>query len=70
MCFQNENDLEKSVLEQPKRHNLKKAEITALNSLKNNPAIIIKQADKVSAVVIQNRDDYINEGRKQLNEFL
>ena len=68
MCFLNENCLENSAQERPQRHNLRKAEITALKSLRLNNEIVIKKADKGSAVVILNRDDYVKEGLRQLND--
>ena len=68
MCFLNETGLENSHLERPRRQNLRKTELTALNSLKNNRDIVIKKADKGSAVVILNRKDYIREGLRQLND--
>ena len=45
-----------------------KAEFETLRSLKSNKDIIIKKADKGSAIVIQDRADYIKEGLKQLND--
>ena len=68
MCFQNENELEQSTLAKSKHSNLKRCEIEALKLLKSNDQIIIKKADKGSAVVIQNRSDYIKEGLRQLND--
>ena len=68
MCFQNENELESSQLQKPKRTNIRKCESDALKSLKSNTDIIIKKADKGSAVVIQNRSDYISEGLRQLDD--
>lgn len=46
--------------------NLTKLEIEALRSLQNNSSIVIKPADKGSAVVIMDRDQYIWEGYRQL----
>lgn len=46
--------------------NLNKLEIEALNSLKENTTIVIKPADKGSAVVVMDRDQYIWEGHRQL----
>ena len=68
MCYQNESDLNKAKIQKASRQNLKKAEIAALGSLKTNTNIVIKKADKGSAVVIQDRTDYINEGMKQLSD--
>ena len=50
------------------RHNLIHAERQALAELKMAHNIIIKPADKGSAVVIQNLDDYIQEGIRQLSD--
>ena len=48
--------------------NLTTAERSAKLILANNENIVIKKADKGSAVVVQNRSDYINEGLRQLND--
>lgn len=48
--------------------NLNQDEIEALDSLIDNPHIIIKPADKGSAVVIMDREQYLWEGYKQLND--
>lgn len=50
------------------RPNLNKEEKTALNEIKNNKNIIIKPADKGSAVVIMDRDQYVWEGHRQLQD--
>ena len=52
----------------PKLSNISRAERQAITNLLNNPKIIIKPADKGSAVVILNREDYISEGYKQLSD--
>lgn len=46
--------------------NLTKEEVEALRSLQNDPLIVIKPADKGSAVVIMDRDQYVWEGYRQL----
>lgn len=46
--------------------NLTKAEIKGLKSLRKNNSIIIKPADKGSAIVIQDRFQYLWEGNRQL----
>lgn len=50
------------------RNNLNKAERAALISLRNEPSIIIKKADKSTTVVVQNRTNYVVEGLWQLND--
>ena len=49
-------------------NNLSKEERDALYSLKNDNAILIKGADKGSAVVVWDREDYLKEAHKQLSE--
>lgn len=48
--------------------NLNKKEVEALQSLQQNRNIIIKPADKGSAVVIMDREQYLWEGYRQLND--
>ena len=48
------------------RFNTTKNERKTMKSLKNNQNIIIKPADKGGAIVIQNKEDYIKEGERQL----
>ena len=48
--------------------NLSREEDEALRALKENRRIIIKPADKGSAVVIMDRDQYLWEGYRQLND--
>jgi len=50
----------------PHFHNLTKEEEAAIDSLLNNPKIMIKPADKGSAIVVMNTQDYIAEGENQL----
>ena len=50
------------------QNNLTKGEISALRSIKENAEIIIKPADKGSATVIMDKENYINEGYRQLND--
>ena len=52
----------------PKLTNISREERKAIKTLTENPNIIIKPADKGSAVVILNREDYISEGYKQLSD--
>ena len=51
-----------------KFNNLSKEERDALYSLKNDKTIIIKGADKGSAVVVWDREDYLKEAHKQLSD--
>jgi len=46
--------------------NLSKEEKQALNDLKNDKTIVIKSADKGSAVIVWDRDDYCKEADSQL----
>lgn len=48
--------------------NLTGEKTTALKELRENIQIIIKPADKGSAVVILDRDQYLQEGYRQLND--
>ena len=47
--------------------NRTKDEFTAIKSLRTNNDLIIKPADKGSAIVVMNRTDYIEEGLRQLS---
>ena len=49
-------------------NNLTKEERNALYNLRDDPTIIIKGADKGSAVVVWDRDDYLKEASKQLED--
>jgi peptide-methionine (R)-S-oxide reductase len=68
MIIFNENLLTEYIPRAPKVHNLTPPETQALTELKANKDIVIKPADKGSAVVIQNKIDYIAEGLKQLKD--
>ena len=46
-------------IRQSKYNNLTREERSALYNLKNDKNIVIKSADKGSAVVVWDRDDYI-----------
>jgi hypothetical protein len=50
------------------RSNLTPGERVAIKELRTNENIVIKPADKGSAVIILNRLDYLKEGYKQLSE--
>ena len=45
-----------------------KGERDAVYSLKNDNSIIIKKADKGSAVLVWDREDYLKEAKNQLND--
>ena len=51
-----------------KFNNLSEEERDALYSLKNDNTIVIKGADKGSAVVVWDREDYLKEAHKQLSD--
>ena len=52
----------------PQSYNLTKEKWQALKYLKEGRSIIIKPADKGSCVVVWDREDYLAEGYKQLND--
>ena len=54
----------------PKLTNISRGERLAIKNLTRNREIIIKPADKGSAVVVLNRSDYITEGYKQLGDTM
>ena len=64
----NELDLSLLKVHSPPIQNLTKQERIALTELKNNTEIVIKPADKGSAVVVMDRNDYIQEGLRQLSD--
>ena len=49
--------------------NLTKEEKEAIDSLSKDDSIVIKPGDKGSAIVIWNKDDYIQEAKRQLNQY-
>ncbi|XP_028420561.1 uncharacterized protein LOC114546095 [Perca flavescens] len=49
------------------KSNLSRYELEALDQLSSNNNLVIKPADKGSAVVILDREDYLQEGFRQLN---
>ena len=61
-----ELELVKATPKAPVQRNLPRAECQASKELKCRHNIIIKPADKGSAVVIMNVKDYLNEGNRQL----
>lgn len=52
----------------PSFNNLSKEEMNSLNQLKERDDIIIKPADKGSAVVVMDKSDYIREAERQLTD--
>ena len=49
------------------KYNLSAVERKAVNCLKNNKSIVIKEADKGGATVIQDREAYVKEAQRQLH---
>ena len=64
-------ELMQELLKPPKYHrfNLTKKERQAVKSLSQNPNIIIQPADKGGAIVIQDKQNYIEECLRQLNNM-
>ena len=62
----NEMKIEMANLRKP-RFNTTKEERKAMKTLRNNQNIVIKPADKGGAIVIMNKQDYIDEGLRQLS---
>lgn len=52
----------------PERTNLSRTEVKALRDLMHEKRIVIKPADKGSAVVIMGREQYVREASRQLND--
>ena len=51
-----------------KHKNLTREESKGLKALRDNPHLVIKKADKGSAVVVMNTTDYLREGYRQLED--
>ena len=68
MFYSIEQDLHRLKYRQPRKRNLNKEEYQSIRSLKNHPDIIMKPADKGSAIVILDKDNYILEGERQLHD--
>ena len=49
-----------------KKHNLTKKQYLSLKTLSENPHLVIKKADKGSAIVVMNTNDYIREALYQV----
>ena len=58
----------KSTISSKRYNNLTKEERNALYNLGDDPTIMIKGADKDTAVVVWDRDDYLKEASKQLED--
>ena len=63
-----EEKLLKIEVPKDKFNNLTKGERDALYNLKNDKTVVIKGADKGSAVVVWDREDYIKEAENQLGD--
>ena len=63
-----ESDIVKHETPTPKHDNLKPSERSALHSLQKRKDIVIKPADKGSAVVVMESDYYVSEAERQLND--
>ena len=68
MAAANEINLQSIILRSLKIQNLTRLEKQCLAELQSRSDIIIKPADKGNSVVLQNREDYIKEGVRQLND--
>ena len=62
------NGLLQSKIKFTKKRNLSKKQFTGIKELCENPEIVIKKADKGSAVVVLNSTDYLREGYRQLSD--
>ena len=67
MFYSIEQDLNRLKYRQPRKKNLTKEEYKSIKLLRNHPDIIIKPADKGSAIVIQDKEYYVKEGERQLH---
>ena len=63
-----ENYIAKHKPPTPKHDNLKPSERSDLHILQKREDIIIKPADKGSAVVLMDREHYVSEAERQLND--
>ena len=57
-----------SKIKHSRKSNLTKEQMSSLRELSENPEIVIKKADKGSAVVVMNTTDYLREGYRQLSD--
>ena len=51
-----------------REHNISEEERKAIDSLRNDTSIIIKEADKGSCIVVWDREDYLKEAESQLGD--
>ena len=63
-----ETDIASHKPSKPKHDNLTKSERSALYDLQKRQEIIIKPADKGSAIVVMDRDHYISEAERQVGD--
>ena len=68
MIISNERDFNQRGKFPHRSMNISPNERKAIKELRDNETIVIKPADKGSAVVILNREDYLTEGYKQLSD--
>ena len=69
MFYSIEQDLYRLKYRQPRKKNLAIEEYQSIKSLRNLSNIIIKPADKGSAIVILDRDNYVKEERQLHNDY-
>ena len=63
------NDMQSKLkIKKKPRYNISVKERKAIKNLRQNNNIIIKPADKGGAIVILNKEDYIKEGERQLQQ--
>ena len=67
MFYSIEQDLHRQNYRDPRNKNLTQEEYKVIKSLKTMKTLIIKPADKGSAIVILDKQSYINEGQRQLH---
>ena len=68
ICTNNSDMKVPGNLKHTKYWKLTKTKQPGLKELPSNPNIVIKKADKGSAVVVMNTTDYLRKGYRQLND--
>ena len=68
MQMVNDIDLANVKIKPVRPRNLSRQKLTAMQELANNKDIVIKPADKGTYIVIQDLDDYIAKGERQLKD--